>query len=600
MQAFAELNEKGDRIEVHFHWDPQVKDAVKSIPGARFVPREKGGPFWQLPRDLTTARLLRERIGRGLELGEGIKEWGREAVRDQRKLMAIALRDDAPLEELKITSKLPTLAKWLRPYQRADVAFFGTTSALNLNEPRLGKTAETIALAYEADLEGGPQLVVAPQKALETVWRMEIERWTDDKVFTFSGDTPKADRDLMRKSVSKMGKRSEPFWLVTTADMIRRELPMFTEFEWNTFTVDEYHKTGMLRSVGNNDPKKNSKFILAVRQIKAKRRYAMSGTPIGGRAIKLWNGLNFIAPEVFTAKWTWANQWLDVAEDDRGHPIPGSIAQGREDDFQKAHQQYIVRRQRVEVLPQLPPKLLVPVWCDMSTKQRKQYNSFAEDLEIRIDEHRVRAANVLVEYTRLKQFANAYCDLEVTGEDEEGNIKYKVIPTFDSGKLPFLLERLAEDGIDSEQPVGTTQAIVASQFREYIEMVSRYLTDRGISNILLSGKTSKKESERAQRAFKSGNDNEGLRVCCMVTTMGVGLTLDNVTTVHLMDETWIPDDQEQLSDRAINTTLNHQVSVLTYRSRGTLEEDIYKVNLERAWTNRDVLDLRRMKLKGAA
>jgi SNF2 family DNA or RNA helicase len=592
MRAFAELSDDGKRIQVNFPYSTEAKDAVKSIGGARFVPVEKGGPHWLLPLDLASAKILRQHFGEGLELGVAIKRWGHQEVEKSRKLGALAAVDDVPIADLKIATKLPELAEWLRPYQRADIAFMGTTSVLNLNEPRLGKTAEVIGAVYEGNLELGPQLVIAPQKSLETVWRMEIERWTKDAeipgvVFTYSAD----NKDSVDEFYDVLDEMESCVWWVTTADMLRRDrLP---EVEWNTRTVDEYHKTGLLRASGVNDEKKNSKFTMAMRSVQSERDYRLSGTPIGGKAIKLWSGLNSIAPEVFTSKWRWADNWLEVVEDDNGHKLPGGLREDRKPEFDSYHAPYIIRRLREEVLPQLPPKLQIPVWCEMLPAQRKQYEQFALDLEVKIDEHRVHANNVLVEYTRLKQFSNALCTVEVVGTDDIGEPKLKVKPTEQSGKLPYLLERLAEDGIDPDDPVGTTQAIVASQFREVVEMVSNYLTSKGIANICLSGKSKKAESELAQRAFKAENDNEGLRVCCMVTTMGVGLTLDNVTSVHVMDETWNPDDQEQLTDRAVNTTRNHQVSVLTYRSLLSIEEEIYKENAFKTWTNKDVLDARR-------
>lgn len=588
MRAFAELSEDGKRINLHFPYSYEAKEAVKAIGGARFVGPDKGGPHWSLPLELQTAKQIRSVFNSSLELGAAIKEWGKKEVEKARKLGALVAADDVPLEEMKLYAKLPEFAGWLRAYQRADVSFMGTTSALNLNEPRLGKTTEIIAAVYEGDLENGPHLIVAPQKSLETVWRMEIERWTPGSVYTYSGD----HKDSIEGFYNDLDHIPDwPRWWVTTADMIRRG--QFPDIEWETFTVDEYHKTGLLRASGVNDPKKNSVFVLACRAIKAERRFALSGTPIGGKAIKLWSGLNFIAPEVFTGKWRWAQDWLEVVEED-GQKVIGGLREERKTEFDAYHRPYIVRRLRIEVLPQLPPKLLIPVWCEMGKAQRKQYESFAADLEVRIDEHRVAASNVLAEYTRLKQFSNSLCSVEVIGVKDDGETpELKVHPTEDSGKLPYLLERLAEEGIDPDDPAGSTQAIVSSQFRLYIEMVSRHLDSKGIKNVLLTGASSKKDSELAQRAFKAGNDNEGLRVCCMVTTMGVGLTLDNVTSVHLLDETWTPDDQEQLSDRAVNTTLNHQVSVLTYRSLLSVEEEIYKENAYKAWTNQDVLDARR-------
>jgi SNF2 family DNA or RNA helicase len=231
----------------------------------------------------------------------------------------------------------------------------------------------------------------------------------------------------------------------------------------------------------------------------------------------------------------------------------------------------------------------------MTKTQRTQYHAFHTDAEVRIDEYRLSATSILAEYTRLKQFSNARCEVEILSTDSEtGHVEMKLKPTFDSGKLPLLMERLAEQGIDPEDPTGTSQAIVSSQFRETTEMVFNYLTEKGIPCIKITGKVSKAESERAQRAFKAGNDNEGLRVVCMVTTMGVGLTLDNVETVHMMDGTWVPDDEDQLSDRAVNTTRNHQVTVFRYMSTESIEQYIEEVSRDKAELNELVLDKLRL------
>lgn len=588
MQAFAEINEKGDRIAVYFRWDPVLKDRVKAVPGARFVPREKGGPYWQLPLDLLSARLLREAVGPELKLGNALKQWGREAIKKDQTLRALSLVDDVPVEELKINEKLPELAKWLRPYQRADVKFLATTNALNLNEPRLGKTVETIGAIYEADLENGPHLVVAPQSSLETIWRMEIERWTDGRVFTYSGESKDSMGDFYAEVIRK---KMKPAWWVTTAAMIRAGQFPQLEYGWNSITIDEYHKTGLAET--------KNVFPKAINKVEAKRKYAMSGTPMGGKVIKLWGGLHFIEPQQYTSKWRYAGQWFKIEDGYQNHKKIGGIKEGLEDAFYQSLAPHAVRRLREEVLPQLPPKQQIDVWCGMTPKQRKQYETFAADAEIRIDEYHLSATGILAEYTRLKQFANSYCEVEEIGwDDAMDKPKLKVRATPESGKLPHLMERLAEIGIDPDELAGTSQAIVASQFKETADMVFDHLTEKGIPCVKLTGDTTKKgERARIQRAFQEGNES-GLRVVVMTTTAGgVAITLDNVESVHVLDETWNPDDQEQLTDRAINTTRLHQVTVFTYRSLDTIEHMIHGVNIDKAFTNKDVLDLRRQAYK---
>jgi SNF2 family DNA or RNA helicase len=588
VRAFAELNSERKRAHVYFQYSVDVKNAVKAIPGARFVQRdEEGRPCWSLPLDLTAMRRLREVFGTGLQLGDAIVDWGKEAVKQEAKLHALAVADDWPLDDLVIAKKLPDLAEWFRPYQRADVKFLAAGSAMNLNEPRLGKTTEIIAAVYEAGLEvEGPHLVVAPQKALDSVWRMEIERWTNGCVFSYNGER-KDDMDEFWR-IAEIGRK--PVWWLTTADMIRSgSYPDWDK--WASFTIDEYHKTG-LAEVKNVFPK-------AAATLPADRKYVLSGTPMGGKPIKLWGALHFLYPDLFTSKWRWAGQWLEIENTWGNHKKIKGILKGREDEFYAHLAPYTVRRLRTEVLPQLPEKQWIDVWCDMTAKQEKQYKTFAADAEIRIDEYHLSASGILAEYTRLKQFANSVCEVEVYGIDEEtGKVDMKVKATPDSGKLQPLLERLAEVGIDPDEPEGDVQAIVTSQFRETAEMVHKFLTDKGIGSALFTGKTSKTESERIQRLFKHGaTDREKLRVCCMVTTMGVGITLDNVESVHILDETWVPDDQDQVSDRAVNTSTLHQVNVFVYRSRGTVEEYIKDVNDVKFDINTNVLDLRRVAFK---
>jgi SNF2 family DNA or RNA helicase len=149
---------------------------------------------------------------------------------------------------------------------------------------------------------------------------------------------------------------------------------------------------------------------------------------------------------------------------------------------------------------------------------------------------------------------------------------------------------LAECGIDPEEPEGDEQAIVASQFRETAEMVQRHLVSQGIGCEIISGRVPQKERNRLQAEFQSGK----LRVMVIVTAAaGVGITLNRADSVHVLDETWNPDDLEQLTDRAVDTNRYHQVTAFVYRSRGTVEQYIKEVNDEKWDVNKDILDLRR-------
>lgn len=590
MDVFAELNDKGDRCHVHFRYSEGAVHAIKRVPGAKFVPRDKGGPLWQLPLDLVSMRRLREEFKDGLSLGDALRAWGRGAVAKEQKLRSLSVADDVPLRQLLLNKKLPKLAKALRPYQRADVKFMGTTNCLNLLEPRLGKTLETIGAVFEAEVEEGPFLVVAPKSSLDSVWRKEVEKWTDHVVITYSGDLTRSEKVEAERMFYYCLDNGMPVWFVTTADMVRRGGFWDVVKEWSAFIIDEFHKTG-LAEVKNIFPQRAGK-------IAAKRKWALSGTPMGGKPIKLWGALHWLEPQQYTSKWRWAEQWLEVTTTIVGqnkYKEIGGIKEGREDDFYAALSVHAIRRLRSEVFPELPEKLWIDVDCTMTPKQTVQYETFARDAEIRIDEYHLSATSVLAEYTRLKQFSNSLCEVEVLRvDDETGLVDMKLRATPESGKVPQLLEKLAEVGIDPSDPDGDAQCIIASQFRETADMIHTYLNENGIACAKITGKVHGKERLRLQEDFQEGR----LRVMVMTTTAGgVAITLSRAESVHILDETWNPDDQEQLADRALDLSKIHQVNVFVYRSKNTIEHKIMLVNTSKLDINTNVLDLRRQGLR---
>lgn len=589
IDSFCELSENGKRIEVYFRYSPDAVIAIKTVPGYKFVPKEKGGPHWTIPKDMISAHKLREAFGDGLQLGDQVTQWAKVEVVQTRNLATLATADDAKL--VRLPKVLPELAEWLRPFQRADVAFMAQTSVMNSNEQGLGKTVEAIGAVFEAGLDDGPQLVVAPLTSLETVWKYELDTWVGDPVFILSGEqTPDWS------AIKKLLKKKEPFWFITTAAQVRRGLPeTVAKVQWRTFIVDEFHKTGLTNVSG--DPSKGTQFGRAVRTIPRERIYLVSGTPIGGKPIKLWGALNHMKPEVFTSKWRWAEQWLHVSTNPYGFKEIGGLRPDTINDFYPAHAQFIVRRLKSEVLSQLPAKQYINVWCDMLPAQARQYSQMDDLAELRIEEERLSATGILAEYTRLKQFAAGERSIVKTTKIKKGEpVEHIDLPIKFSNKLAPLIQRLNEAGIDPEFPEGDSVAVVASQSKVFIKWIAEQLNKQGIKTELITGDTKAKDRASIVKRFQSGENSP--RVVAVTTTAGgVAITLDRADTVHILDETWDPDDQQQLEDRIHRISRIHQVMCYYYRSKGTIEEAIYEVNVGKATTTTNIMDIRRQMFK---
>jgi SNF2 family DNA or RNA helicase len=550
-----------------------------------------------------TATALRDVFGERLVLGDAVKAWGREARAAQRNLDTLATADDAELPIVRASN--PTLHAYLKPYQRADAAFMAAGAPLNANEAGSGKTVETIASMIEAGDDKGPSLIIAPATSLETVWEAELTRWMPEgyEVFLLSGDYKLDKQDV--EDLIAMVEYGSPLALVTTAAQVRKGLP--TEYHedmkkpptWKRLVVDEFHKTGATNI--NGDPTKGTQFGRALRTIDRERTTFLSGTPTSGRPIRLWGVLNHAKPEIFTSKWRWAERWLIIEEDEffvRGgggakqtaRKITNHLKPEVIDDFYPQHAQFIVRRLKKDIAPWLPPKRRIDVMCEMFPAQRKQYDAMERDAEVRVDGQRIVGKGILAEMTRLKQFSNAECLIEAG----------RVVPKR-SNKLQYLIDKLDERGIRPQSkdvdPEGDEQAVVASQSKEFISYLHRELTLYGIPCEVITGDVKQKDRAEIQRRFQAGGPTAPRVVLITTTAGGVAITLDRADSVHIMDETWDPDDQTQVEDRAHRISRNHQVDVYYYRSKGTIE-DVIRVTTEgKEYTGKMVMDVLREKHK---
>jgi SNF2 family DNA or RNA helicase len=622
--AFCELDDSGARIDIYFKYNFAAKEAVKAITGKRFHAEGEHGPYWSVPLNMENATKIREIFGDNLELGDAIRAWGHREKRTTRRRRRLSVTDDLSVNTLKIAKTHLELARYLRPYQRADVALMAEANALNCNQPGTGKTVEVLAALAEAGMAEGAHLVVAPVRSLENVWRPEIERWMPGTVYTSEDPTERVAAVWEGRSAAARG---ETAWILLNIDMIRvrklaedsdepyvksdhkgvhyaardklHEAILATKF--TSRTVDEFHKMGL--------PERMSLATLGMDLIKADRAFMLSGTPMGGKPYKLFAPLRSIEPKKFSSFWRWANEWLEVETEkvrQRGGGVRevksvGGIKAGREEAFYEAHAQHLIRRLKRDALPGLPEKVRIIVPCGMTKNQQKQYDKFEADAEVRIEGGMVIADNRLAEFSRLKQFANAYCKFDSKG---------RVVPTEQSEKIQILLEKLSEFGVapikyrngkplhsDSQIYEPGARAIVASQSSRMVEMVTEFLHKQGIECDSLTGDT--KDSRPIIKRFKDGSDTP--YVIVMTTdTGGVSLNLEEASSIHILDESWNPDDDEQLEDRGDRGSRTTPLVCLYYRTTDTVQEYIAAVAGGKRVTNRNVLDLYRQakKLKG--
>jgi hypothetical protein len=490
-----------------------------------------------------------------------------------------------------------------------------------------GKTIECLGAIIEGGYIDGPNLISAPIRSLENVWRKEIETWLPGiPVFT-SEDSAKRKREVAAGLA--LAREGKPCFVLVNSDMLRvkkwkgkidpttgkqieaeptkktnlacktHEAPKdgqsnnlyvwgndlmrdICAVDWQTFTVDEFHQEGL------NNPL--TLFTIGSGLVKADRHWRMSGTPMGGKPINLFPVLRSVEPARFSNKGKWVDRWLESSSNGYGNVISG-IKDGLEEDFYNSHARHMVRRLKHEALPGIPRKQIVEVTCKMTQRQKAQYIAFENDAEIEIqsvikgdDPAQVVGTCILAQFTRLKQFANAYCVANEKGE---------IVPTEESGKLAQLEEKLDELGIRKLMPEPNARAIISSESKRMAKMVHAWLEAKGIDAGLLTGDTKPADSQQAIQWFQEGDDGLPYVLVMSTQTGGVSLNLERAGSVHILDEMWNPDRQEQLEDRGDRGTRTTPLICYYYRTEETVQEYIAKVGAGKKITNSNVLDVYR-------
>ena len=627
-KVLVETNQcDAQRICVDFPYNATLVERMKTVSGRSFV--KTPHKHWHVPLDLETCRQLRSAFGSDLVIGPDLYSWAQNAARAESTLGTLASADTAVLERLG--SMLPHLheAIHLGPkglilspqertaalagpasFQAADVRFLvHSANPLNGNQQGIGKTPEWIAAVWEAGLEEGNHLVIAPGSAVDGTWEPELEKWQADApkavgIFACTGTRAQREATLQDWQASTALVK----WVVVNPAMIQFKkdptrtsritlpvkgkaamqacycnrgsdahehydtpYPELTRLVWDTICIDECHKGNV----------RNHKTITskAIHQLQTNKRCAMSGTPMKKKGSDIWGILHWLNPQVFTSYWRFADNYFHIDDNGYGKTV-GTLRKEMEEPFFRMLQPYIIRRTKSEVLTWLPPKQYVEVPCAMTAGQALQYRAMEKEGAARLEAGgSVSTTSILAEFTRLTQFAFGKWERSSAG---------KLVATADSGKLEALLDKMEEAGVFDDTSV---KQLVFSQFKEVIYLVHLALLERGVKAEIVSGDQNKQGQRRAIReAFQDGDT----QVLCIVTTAGgVSLTLDAADTVHMLDDMWSPDEGEQAEDRAHRASRVHNVTVYQYRSIETIDAYRASTAAEKAVEHKRILDIRR-------
>jgi len=427
----------------------------------------------------------------------------------------------------------------LRDYQKTGLCWLSALcqagfSGILADDMGLGKTIQALAM-LQLDYEAGKPvraLVVCPA-SLQLNWLSEAKKFVPEL-------TSQALLGSAGERAQKIAAQDAPHILITSYDQLRRDVQSYEGIEFTHVLLDE----------AQNIKNAASQAARAVKTIKSKNRFAMTGTPIENRLSELWSIFDFLMPGYLGTYKKFKERYEAPVVRDANEEV--------RENLHMLVAPFILRRMKKDVLTDLPEKVETVMTSEMTAEQRKIYTAHIAQLQK--DSKGLLSGGreqieMLAQLTRLRQLC---CDPRLCLENYHGG----------SGKLMQLMEVVKE-------ALGAGHRILLfSQFTSMLDLIGEALDGAGVGYLMLTGETDKETRMELVQQFNAGDPDVFL---ISLKAGGTGLNLTGADVVIHYDPWWNVSAQNQATDRAYRIGQTRGVQVIKLIASDSVEEHILKI-----------------------
>ncbi|XP_051950016.1 SWI/SNF-related matrix-associated actin-dependent regulator of chromatin subfamily A containing DEAD/H box 1A [Xyrauchen texanus] len=501
----------------------------------------------------------------------------------------------------------------LQPYQLIGLKWLillhqHKLSGILADEMGLGKTIQAIAFLahlYEKGITG-PHLITVPSSTLDN-WVRELGLWCPSlKVLVYYGSVE--DRKILRQEI--LSNLIDFNIIVSTYNLTignDHDRSLFRKLRLKYAIFDEGHMLKNMYSL-------RYRHLMAVN---AEHRLLLTGTPLQNNLLELMSLLNFIMPSMFSSSTSQISKMFST----RSSEEESSFHKERIGQAKLIMKPFILRRVKIEVLKQLPPKVEKIEMCPMSDAQQKLYDSLFKRLKKTTNGEKRELCNVMMQlrkmanhpllhrqyYTSDKLAAMSKAmlkepthfdadpvliqeDMEVMSDFELHNLckQYSSISNFqlekklilDSGKFALLTKLL------SKLKAKGDRVVLFSQFTMMLDIVEILMKHLGHQFVRLDGSTPMAERIGLIDQF---NTNSEIFVFLLSTRAGgQGINLASANTVILHDIDCNPFNDKQAEDRCHRMGQIRTVQVLKLICKDSVEACMLRVGQEKLKLEQDM------------
>ena len=455
-----------------------------------------------------------------------------------RELLELGIRLRS-LAEAPDMAAPATLQGELRPYQRTGWAWLRALSETGFggvlaDDMGLGKTVQALALLAWRHLEAKvdrPSLLVVPTSLVGN-WKREAARFVPDlKLLVLHGPDRRAHfADIAGAHL-----------VVTTYPLLNRDGAALFGHRYDTAMLDEAHTV------------KNPAAGVAkrIREIDARHRLALTGTPLENNLQELWALYDWLIPGLLGNRKSFARNYRTPIEK-KGDRARQRLLAARIGPF-------LMRRTKEEVAPELPKKTVIDELVPFEGAQAALYESIRMAMDRKVREAiaaRGLSASRIAILDALLKLRQVCCDPRLVKLDAAR----KVTQSAKRARLLALLEELVAEN---------RRVLVFSQFVEMLKLIEADVAARGWGYAMLHGGTGDRDGQIA--AFQSGTLPLFL---VSLKAGGAGLNLTAADTVIVYDPWWNPAVERQAMDRAHRIGQDKPVFVHRLIAENTVEAAI--------------------------
>lgn len=429
--------------------------------------------------------------------------------------------------------------KILRDYQKEGVQWLSMMRDSGFNgiladDMGLGKTLQVIAL-LDSKVSGKTSIVICPASLIYN-WEDEIHRFSKTlKCKCICGNAKQRAQEIASYSQYDV--------LLTSYDYIRRDIELYEAMTFYYVILDEaqYIKNQKTRNA------------LCVKKLKAEHKLALTGTPIENSLAELWSIFDFLMPDyLFNYHYFQAHYESEIVKNHNEEV---------QQKLKKLVAPFVLRRNKKEVLRELPDKIEQNYIIDFSEEENKLYVAHLaqvnRELSQMVNMQSTDKITILAMLTKLRQLC---CEPRLVFENiHEPSSKLKA--------CIHLIQTLKEN---------KQKVLLFSSFTSMLELIADELYKEGISYYILTGATNKEERRELVERFQ--NDSTTVFLISLKAG-GTGLNLTSAEAVIHYDPWWNQSAQNQATDRAYRIGQRKKVQVFKLVMKNSIEEKIQKLQL---------------------